>query len=183
MAAKHENCSASLTEGRNARATCTFRLIFVVLGPFVAVAALKIYTANKHRPEKGNISSYPAGALIKIESPPLVPDSIAHGDAEHARPDRRISDTRYSQVSRLGLLLATPSTTILTYVGMGSLQMQTLNLMARIYECEKQARIAPNPEARILWKRMEEFWRERITRPEPTMTFEHLRHGHKSINA
>ena len=37
--------------------------------------------------------------------------------------------------------------------------MQTLNLMARIYECEKQVRIAPNPEARILWKRMEEFWR------------------------
>ncbi len=66
-----------------------FALIFVVLSLFVALAALKIYTANKHRPEKGNISSYRAGALIKIESPPLVPDSIAHGDAEHVRPDRK----------------------------------------------------------------------------------------------
>jgi hypothetical protein len=70
--------------------TVLVALIFIVLGPFVALAAVKIYTANMHRHEKGNISSYPAGALIGIESPPLVPDSIAHGGAERVRPDRRI---------------------------------------------------------------------------------------------
>jgi len=59
--------------------------------------------------------------------------------------------------------------------------MRPLNLMERVHECEKRADTAPNPQARIVWKQMEQFWRKRIERPEPTMTFDDLQHiGNKN---
>jgi len=52
--------------------------------------------------------------------------------------------------------------------------MRTVDLTQRILECAKQAETAPNPQARVIWKQMENFWRERLNIPKPTMTFAHL---------
>ena len=54
--------------------------------------------------------------------------------------------------------------------------MDTIDFQQRIIECSKQAGSAPNEEARKIWRRMEEFWRQRAFQPPPKRrTFEELR--------
>jgi len=50
--------------------------------------------------------------------------------------------------------------------GVGAM-MRTIDYQERIVECRRQSETAPNAQARIIWKRMEEFWRQRssVTRP------------------
>jgi hypothetical protein len=52
--------------------------------------------------------------------------------------------------------------------------MRTIDYQQRILECSKNSETAPNLQARIVWKRMEEFWRRRVTAPKPTHTFKEL---------
>lgn len=52
--------------------------------------------------------------------------------------------------------------------------MRKVSIMERIFECERQARTAPNPRARVAWKQLENFWRDRIEMPEPTRSFDQL---------
>jgi hypothetical protein len=54
--------------------------------------------------------------------------------------------------------------------------MRTIDFPERIFECSRQAETAPNLQARLVWKLMEQFWRMRAARPsQPTKTFEALR--------
>ena len=53
--------------------------------------------------------------------------------------------------------------------------MRKVAIIERIFECERQAQTAPNPTARIAWKQMEQFWRDRIEMDEPTRSFEQLK--------
>jgi hypothetical protein len=53
--------------------------------------------------------------------------------------------------------------------------VRTINYQQRILECARNSETAPNLEARIVWKRMEEFWRQRVTAPKtPVHTFKEL---------
>jgi hypothetical protein len=52
--------------------------------------------------------------------------------------------------------------------------MRTIDYQQRIKECRRQSETAPNVQARVIWKRMEEFWRQRSISPKPTKTFEAL---------
>ena len=42
--------------------------------------------------------------------------------------------------------------------------MRTINYQERIQECSRQSKTAPSIDARVQWKRMEEFWRERANK-------------------
>jgi hypothetical protein len=42
---------------------------------------------------------------------------------------------------------------------------------ARIQECARQSKTAPNSDARVQWKRMEAFWRERAKRLGPSTDY------------
>jgi hypothetical protein len=44
--------------------------------------------------------------------------------------------------------------------------MRKIDDQARITECAKKAVEAPNEDARRIWKQMEEFWRQKASRPE-----------------
>jgi hypothetical protein len=44
--------------------------------------------------------------------------------------------------------------------------MGQLDYRQRVLECARQAETAPNLQARIIWKRMEEFWRKLAKRPK-----------------
>jgi hypothetical protein len=44
--------------------------------------------------------------------------------------------------------------------------MRRLDYQQRVLECAKQAETAPNLQARIIWKRMEAFWRKLATYPK-----------------
>ncbi|MPZ40415.1 MAG: hypothetical protein GEU95_20660 [Rhizobiales bacterium] len=52
--------------------------------------------------------------------------------------------------------------------------MRTIDYQQRIVECRRQSETAPNVQARIIWKQMEEFWRQRALMPRPTKTFKAL---------
>ena len=43
--------------------------------------------------------------------------------------------------------------------------MRATDYQQRMLECARQAETAPNLQARVLWKWMEQFWRERADRP------------------
>jgi hypothetical protein len=43
--------------------------------------------------------------------------------------------------------------------------MGQVDYQQRVRECAKQAESAPNLQARIIWKRMEAFWRNMALRP------------------
>jgi hypothetical protein len=42
--------------------------------------------------------------------------------------------------------------------------MRASDYQQRMLECARQAETAPNLQARVLWKWMEQFWRERADR-------------------
>jgi hypothetical protein len=44
--------------------------------------------------------------------------------------------------------------------------MRQLDYQQRVVECARQAETAPNLQARIIWKRMEAFWRKRAMNPK-----------------
>jgi hypothetical protein len=44
--------------------------------------------------------------------------------------------------------------------------MRQVDYQQRVLECAKQADTAPNLQARIIWKRMEAFWRKRAISPK-----------------
>jgi hypothetical protein len=44
--------------------------------------------------------------------------------------------------------------------------MRQLDYQQRVLECAKQAETAPNLQARIIWKRMEAFWRKLAMGPK-----------------
>ena len=44
--------------------------------------------------------------------------------------------------------------------------MRQLDYQQRVLECAKQAETAPNLQARIIWKRMEQFWRKLAMSPK-----------------
>ena len=44
--------------------------------------------------------------------------------------------------------------------------MGQLDYQQRVLECAKQAETAPNLQARIIWKRMEQFWRKLAMNPK-----------------
>ena len=44
--------------------------------------------------------------------------------------------------------------------------MRQLDYQQRVLECAKQAETAPNLQARIIWKRMEAFWRKLAMDPK-----------------
>jgi hypothetical protein len=52
--------------------------------------------------------------------------------------------------------------------------MRRVNITERIDECARQAETAPNLQARVAWKQMEDFWRARARSPAPTKTFAYL---------
>jgi hypothetical protein len=45
--------------------------------------------------------------------------------------------------------------------------MRIIDYQQRIAECSRQAETAPNPQARIQWKRMEQFWRVKSAAHKP----------------
>jgi hypothetical protein len=53
--------------------------------------------------------------------------------------------------------------------------MRNIDYEERAAECSRQAEYAPNENARGLWKRMAEFWRERAGRPAANRTFQDLK--------
>jgi hypothetical protein len=44
--------------------------------------------------------------------------------------------------------------------------MRQVDYQQRVLECAKQAESAPNLQARIIWKRMEAFWRKLAVSPK-----------------
>jgi hypothetical protein len=44
--------------------------------------------------------------------------------------------------------------------------MSRFDYQQRVLECARQAETAPNLQARIVWKRMEAFWRKRAVDPK-----------------
>lgn len=52
--------------------------------------------------------------------------------------------------------------------------MRSIDYQQRIVECSQKAATVPNAQARLVWKRMEEFWRKRAVAPKPTRTFKEL---------
>jgi len=53
--------------------------------------------------------------------------------------------------------------------------MLGFDFQKHILECSKKAESAPNEEARRIWKRMEEFWRQKSLGPSgPKRTFAEL---------
>lgn len=44
--------------------------------------------------------------------------------------------------------------------------MHQVDYQQRVLECAKQAETAPNLQARIIWKRMEAFWRKLAAYPK-----------------
>jgi hypothetical protein len=54
--------------------------------------------------------------------------------------------------------------------------MRQVDYQQRVLECAKQAETAPNLQARIIWKRMEAFWRQlamypKAERPKEPVSF------------
>ena len=52
--------------------------------------------------------------------------------------------------------------------------MRSIDYQQRIVECSQKAASVPNAQARLVWKRMEEFWRKRAVAPKATHTFKEL---------
>jgi hypothetical protein len=52
--------------------------------------------------------------------------------------------------------------------------MRQVDYQQRALECARQAESAPNLQARIIWKRMEQFWRRRVIDPKPDQRREPL---------
>ena len=52
--------------------------------------------------------------------------------------------------------------------------MRTIDYQQHIAECARQAELAPNPQARIQWRRMEDFWRMRCAARKPFEGFSHF---------
>jgi hypothetical protein len=61
--------------------------------------------------------------------------------------------------------------------------MRSVDYQQRMVECSKRAATAPNLQARLVWKRMEEFWRQRAVRPGPPKTPDVLTFMHEELTS